>query len=226
VQWNDQILEIGELLRLEHTPVAVNYAVKLTTPQDAGKFLVCEGLLLASQGLSLDLSLDTLDCPTAARALGLGNLLKESQTQNLEATADQVDRLFCAEAEQPLQPFASVTPPLRLADHILIGPADRTPLCPDLILFICNAEQACRLIALDSFQTGVAPRLVMSGSTCHQAITYPFVTGELNLSLMDYVSRSVHGYLPQDLLVSVPYLRFEGIMSSLDLCTAGRLRAG
>jgi uncharacterized protein (DUF169 family) len=224
MEWNDQIIEIVELLRLEHTPVAVNYAVKLTTPQDSGKFLVCEGLLLASQGLSLDLSLETLDCPTAVRALGLGSRPPENQTRNPEEPVNQVDRLFCAEADRPLPQLTAVTPPLRLADHILIGPADRTALCPDLILFICNPEQACRLIALDSFQTGVAPRLVVSGSTCHQVITYPFVTGELNMSLMDYVSRNVHGYQPQDLLVSVPYPRFQGIMSSLDLCTAGRPR--
>ncbi len=64
----------------------------------------------------------------------------------------------------------------------------------------------------------------MSGSTCHQAVAYPIVTGELNVSLMDYTSRRIRGYKPEDLLASVPYHRFHGIMRSIEHCTAGRAR--
>lgn len=48
------------------------------------------------------------------------------------------------------------------------------------------------------------------------------VTGELNASLMDYTSRRIPGYGPEDLLVSVPHHRFHGVMRSIDHCTAGR----
>ena len=64
----------------------------------------------------------------------------------------------------------------------------------------------------------------MAGATCHQAIAYPVVTGELNVSLMDYTSRRIRGYKPEDLLVSIPYHRFLGVMRSIDHCTAGRAR--
>ena len=48
------------------------------------------------------------------------------------------------------------------------------------------------------------------------------VTGELNVSLMDYTSRRIRGYKPEDLLVSIPYHRFHGVMRSIEHCTAGR----
>jgi uncharacterized protein (DUF169 family) len=95
---------------------------------------------------------------------------------------------------------------------------------PDVVLFICNALQACRLVTLDSYDTGVPPRIEMSGATCHQAVAYPVVTGELNVSLMDYTSRKIRGYKPEELLVSIPYHRFHGVMRSIERCTAGRAK--
>jgi uncharacterized protein (DUF169 family) len=222
MQWQDQISDISSLLKLAHTPVAVSYAVKLTSTQELSHLMVCQALLLASRGQVLDLSMETLDCPTAVRALGLGDPQWERYLPSSQEHAEQIAQTFCeTAAQQHLEP-PQAPPPVRLADHILLAPVDRADTDPDLILFLCNAEQACRLVALDSYQTGVAPRLEMSGSICHQAITYPYVTGELNLSLLDYVSRSVHGYRPEDLLVSVPFTRFQGIAQSLDNSTAGR----
>jgi len=64
----------------------------------------------------------------------------------------------------------------------------------------------------------------MAGSTCHQAVAYPVVTGELNVSLMDFTSRHIRGYKAEDLLVSIPYHRFHGVIRSIDYCTAGRAK--
>ena len=97
-------------------------------------------------------------------------------------------------------------------------------LPPDIVVFICNAEQGCRLVTLDTYATGIPPRPVMSGATCYQAITYPVVSGELNVSLMDYTSRRIKGFKPSDLIVSIPYHRFHGVMRGIDGCTAGRAK--
>ncbi len=50
------------------------------------------------------------------------------------------------------------------------------------------------------------------------------VSGELNVSLMDYTSRRIRGYGVEDLLVAIPYHRFHGVMRSIDRCTAGRAK--
>ena len=41
---------------------------------------------------------------------------------------------------------------------------------------------------------------------------------------LDYASRKIKGYKPEDLLVSIPHHRFHGVMRSLDECTAGRAK--
>ena len=118
----------------------------------------------------------------------------------------------------------TAAPPLGLADHIVLAPIEKAEFRPDIVLFICNAEQACRLVSLDSYDTGIPPRIEMAGSTCHQAVAYPVVTGELNVSLMDYTSRHIRGYKAEDLLVSIPYHRFHGVIRSIDHCTAGQAK--
>jgi uncharacterized protein (DUF169 family) len=101
---------------------------------------------------------------------------------------------------------------------------DKAEFRPDFILFICNAEQACRLVTLDSYDTGIPPRIEMAGATCHQVEAYPVATGELNVSLWDYTSRHIRGYKPEELLASIPYHRFLGVIRSIDHCIAGRAK--
>ena len=115
-------------------------------------------------------------------------------------------------------------PPTGLADHVIFSPLEKAEFRPDIVLFICNAHQACRLVTLSTYDTGIPPRIEMLGSTCQQAVAYPVVSGELNVSLMDYTSRGIKGYKPEDLLVSIPYHLFPGVMRSIDHCTAGRAK--
>jgi uncharacterized protein (DUF169 family) len=61
----------------------------------------------------------------------------------------------------------------------------------------------------------------MAGSTCHIVIAYPLVTGEINVSLMDYASRKYQEYESSELFVTIPYDRIAGLMWSLDRCSAG-----
>jgi hypothetical protein len=63
---------------------------------------------------------------------------------------------------------------------------------------------------------------MMSGSTCYQAIAYPLVTGETNVSLMDYTTRRSPVYDSGDLLVTITYHRLHGVMRSIPFCAAGR----
>ncbi len=52
-------------------------------------------------------------------------------------------------------------------------------------------------------------------------IAYPLVSGELNISLLDYTSRKYQSYKPEELFVTIPYHKLPGVMESIDLCSAG-----
>jgi len=102
-----------------------------------------------------------------------------------------------------------------------LSPLEKAEIAPDLVVFLCNPEQACRLVTLATYPDGLPPKTEIVGSTCHMVIAYPLVSGELNISLLDYTSRKYQNYKPEELFVSIPYHRLPGLVGSIDVCSAG-----
>lgn len=224
MEWKNYAGQMRELLGLKGNPVAITYSMKSPSTSVDGKYRVCDAFLHARDGKVIDLTAATSACRGGTWHLGLGERPKGEGDKALKEFLVNGEKLFCSIAAFHRAQALSPAPPLGLADHVILSPLDRAEFHPDIILFICNAEQACRLVTLDLYDTGIPPRVEMSGSTCHQVVAYPVVTGELNVSLMDYTSRRIRGYKSEDLLVSIPYHRFLGVMRSIDHCTAGRAK--
>jgi len=223
-EWQDFAGEIGELLGLKGSPVAITYSMEPPPKSAGGKHRVCNAFLDARDGKVIDLTVSTSACSGGTWHLGLGERPKGEADKALKEFLVNGEKLYCSVATFHRAQALTTSPPLGLAEHVILSPMEKAEFRPDVVLFICNAEQACRLFTLDGYDTGIPPRLEMSGSTCHQAVAYPVVTGELNISLMDYTSRRIQGYTPEDLLVSIPYHRFHGVMRSIPHCTAGRAK--
>lgn len=223
-EWQNYAGEIRELLGLKGSPVAITYSVKPPSNSVGGEYRVCDAFLHARDGRVIDLTASTSACSGGTWHLGLGEPPKGEAYKALQEFLVNGEKLFCSIATFHRAMVLSTPPPSGLAEHIIFCPLEKAEFKPDVVLFICNAEQACRLVTLDGYETGIPPRLEMSGSTCHQAVAYPIVTGELNVSLMDYTSRRIRGYTAADLIVSVPYHRFHGVMRSIPHCTAGRAK--
>jgi len=224
MQWKDYAHQIRELLGLKGNAVAITYSMKPPSTSVDGKHRVCDAFLQARDDKIIDLTASTSACSGGTWHLGLGERPKGEADKALKEFLVDGEKLYCSIAAFHRAQALTVPPPLGLADHVILSPMDKAEFRPDVVLFICNAEQACRLVTLDSYATGVPPRTEMSGSTCHQTVGYPIVTGELNVSLMDYTSRRIRGYKPEDLFVSIPYHRFHGVMRSIEHCTAGRAK--
>ena len=169
----------------------------------------------------IDITADTSACPGGTWHLGLAERPGGEADRAVKEFLVDGEKIYCSIAAFHRGQALTAPPPLGLAEHVVLAPMSKAELRPDVVLFICNAEQGCRLVTLDGYDTGIPPRVEMSGATCHQAIAYPVVTGELNVSLMDYTSRRMPGLEAGDLLVSIPYHRFHGVMRSIDCCTAG-----
>ncbi len=224
MEWKNYAEQIGKLLGLKGNPVAITYSMKPPSASADGKFRVCNALLLARDGKVIDLTVSTSACTGGTWHLGLGERPKGEGDKALKEFLVDGEKLYCSIATFHRAQVLTAPPPLGLADHVVLSPMDKAEFRPDIVLFICNAVQACRLVTLDGYDTGIPPRIEMSGATCYQALAYPVVTGELNVSLMDYTSRRIRGYKPEDLLVSIPYHRFLGVMRSIEHCTAGRAK--
>jgi uncharacterized protein (DUF169 family) len=224
MDWKGYADEIGKLLGLKGSPVAVTYSMNPPSSSADGAYRVCDAFLHARDGEVVDLTVSTSGCPGGSFYLGLSEPLKGEEDKAVKEFLVAGEKIFCSVAAFHRMRSLTAPPPCGLADHVVLSPMNKAEFRPDMVLFVCDAHQACRLVTLDSYDTGIPPRTEMAGSTCHQAIAYPIVTGELNVSLMDYTSRKIPGYKPEDLLVSVPYHRFLGIMRSIDHCTAGRAK--
>ena len=222
MKWQDYASEIKEVLGLEGSPVAITYSMEPPSKAAKGKRRVCNAFIQARDGKVIDLTASTSACRGGTWHLGLCEPPKGEEDKDIKEFLVKGEKLFCSIAAFHRMQYLTAPPPLGLAEHVVLSPLDKAEFEPDLVLFICNALQACRLVTLDGYETGIPPKLEMCGSTCHQAVAYPVVTGELNVSLMDYTSRKIKGYKPEDLLVSIPYHRFHGVMRSLDGCAAGR----
>jgi uncharacterized protein (DUF169 family) len=224
VEWKEYASEITELLGLKGSPIAITYSMEPPSKAVARRCRVCDAFLQARDGKVIDLTAETSACPGGTWHLGLGEHPKGEADRALKEFLVHGEKLFCSIAAMHRSGALSTPPPFGLADHVVLSPLDKAEFRPDIILFICNAEQACRLVTLDIYDTGIPPKLEMIGATCQQAVAYPVVSGELNVSLMDYTSRHIRGYKPEELLVSIPYHRFLGVLRSIDGCTAGRAK--
>jgi len=224
MEWKDYAKEIKEVLKLKGSPVAITYSMSPPSKSAPGKYRACDAFLQTRDGRIIDLTAKTSACSGGTWHLGLGERPKGKQDKALKEFLVNGEKLYCSIAAFHRSQALTKPPPLGLAKHIIFSPLEKAEFRPDIVIFICTAEQACRLLTLDGYETGIPPKPEMSGSTCHQALAYPLVSGELNVSLMDYTSRRIQGYKPEDLIVSIPYHRFHGVMRSIEYCTAGRAK--
>jgi uncharacterized protein (DUF169 family) len=108
--------------------------------------------------------------------------------------------------------------------YFVLAPMEKAEFEPELVIFVCDAMAACRLLTLAIFPDGVMPRIKIGGPTCRMAITYPLVSGEVNLSFYDYTARKMCNLESDKLLITVPYAKIPSMVDSIDKCSAGRAK--
>ncbi len=219
--WNDHSKILKEVLGLKSSPISITYSMNPVSGAKEGKYWVCRALQEAAEGATINLSKENSSCHGGTWHLGLGPKPTGEMDKVLKKFLVEGEKLFCSIAAFHRGMTLTAQPPLGLADYVVLSPLEKAQLRPDLILFLCNAEQACRLITLATYESAISPRTELVGSACHMAITYPLVSGEVNVSFLDYTARKMKGYKPDELFVSVPYHRLSGIVESIPLCTAG-----
>jgi uncharacterized protein (DUF169 family) len=224
MQWNDYAGELKEILKLQGSPIAITYSMESARDPAPGKHRVCVAFLRARDGQVIDLTKESSSCRGGTWHLGLGDPPTGEEARGLKEFLVRGEKLYCSLATLQRGMSLTMQPPTGLADHVILSPLEKAESRPDIILFICNAHQACQLVTLNHYDTGLPAKIEMAGSTCHQAVAYPITSGQLNVSLMDYTSRRIGGYKTEDLLVSVPYHLIPGMMQSIDSCTAGRAK--
>lgn len=219
--WQEYSKRLKEVLGLKGSPIAVSYSMVPASGAKQGKYMVCQALPDARDGAIINLSKESCACPGGVWHLGLAPRPSGEMDKFLKKFLVEGEKLFCSIATFHRCIALTTQPPLGLSEYVVLSPLEKAEIAPDLVVFLCNPEQACRLITLATYPDGIPPKTEIVGSACHMAIAYPIVSGELNISFLDYTARKYQNYKPDELFVSIPYHKMPGLMDSIDLCSAG-----
>lgn len=210
--------KLKKVLKMENEPVGIKYTNEPPDEKEAGYYTVCGAIPGAAAGKTIVLSEETCACPGGIRHILLeeervsGEMLVEGE----KLWADVIAFHRSSEATKKI-----AEPPIGLGNNVVFYPLKEGICDPDIVILLVNAEQACRLVTLNQFWDGKQPSMEMRGSLCWSSVTYPLVSGNLNVSLGDTSARRMEDWDPNLLIVSIPKDDLDDILEAMDYSTAG-----
>jgi len=223
-EWQDYALILKDLLNLEFSPVAISCLKGLIPEGSSKKMRICKAILDVGKAETLQIDKKNNACFGASWHLGF-NQIKDPKTINMiKKFVVEGEKLFCSyqALDNLLSQMEEV--PDNSNSYFILSPLEKAEFTPQLVIFIVNAESACRLLTLITFFDGNMPKIKMGGPTCRMSVMYPLLMGEVNISFYDYTARKMCNVEKDKLLVTIPYKKIPKIIESIDKCSAGRAK--
>ncbi len=113
---------------------------------------------------------------------------------------------------------------------VVIKPLADFTVAPDVILVICQACQAMRLLQGEVWYSGKKPVLDMGAmqGVCSEATVTPYLSGEINLSVLCPSTRTLCQWQDGELAVGIPTEKFpaivEGVFATLEATESKKRR--
>jgi uncharacterized protein (DUF169 family) len=223
-EWQEYSRILKELLSLDYSPVAVG-RFKGAVPQAGNKKArVCRAILDAGRGEIVQIDKANNACFGASWHLGFHQIKDAKTLAMVRKFVVEGEKLFCSyEALDNL--MSQMEPPPDHSDTcFVLSPLEKAEIKPELVIFVVNAESACRLLTFVTFLDGNMPKIKIGGPTCRLSIIYPLLTGEVNISFYDYTARRMCNVEKDKLLVTIPYAKIPDIIASIEKCSAGKAK--
>jgi len=224
MEFKEQSELLKKVLGLKKEPLAITFTNEEISEGLYEKTSICKALKRAGEGDCFVIDAKVETCPGGSRYCGFTDFTEE-QKRRLQSFLTKGEKLTSTIVSFERMLKLTVQPPTGLADRLVICPLEKTTIRPDLVLFQCNPEQACRLIALDTYWDGISPQQQVIGALCHSSITYPVMTGCTNMTTGDWTARKQQGFEPDILFLSVPYERMHNLITAIPNCSAGDAKA-
>jgi len=219
--WQEYSRILKELLTLDYSPVALSCLSAGPSQPAAKKVRVCRGILEAGKGEVIELDKTNNACFGASWHLGFHNIKDPKIAGMVRKFVVEGEKLFCSyEAlDNLISQMGEV--PENCANRFVLAPLEKSEIEPQLVIFIANAEAACRILTLGIFGDGKMPEIKIGGPTCRMSIIYPLLSGEINISFYDYTARKLCNVEKDKLLISVPYKKIPRLIEGIAKCSAG-----
>ncbi|MDD5655298.1 MAG: DUF169 domain-containing protein [Candidatus Omnitrophica bacterium] len=222
-EWKGQVKKIKEVLGLELSPVAVaclkGPAAGSDTPDT--KVRMCRAILDAAAGRTVKISGKNNACFGAAWHLGFHKLDNPKVAALTRKFVVEGEKLFCSYEALDMLVSQMHEVPDNSGSFFVLSPMETADFIPQLAVFVCDADEASRLLTLAVFLDGKMPNIKIGGPTCRMVIMEPLLSAELNISFYDYTARKLCKVENDKLLVSMPYDKIPKIAAALDKCSAG-----
>ncbi len=220
-RWKEEVSVLVRVLGLENKPVAVTFTNEPVESGGREKISFCRALKRAADGESFVIEAGNSACPGGSWHCGLTKPPAGEGMRFIQDFLTRGEKLTHSIVSFHRMQALGSPPPTGLADRVLVGPVEGASLRPDLVVFLVNPEQACRLVTLDHYWDGIPLQVELTGALCHSAIAYPVVTGRTNVTFGDWTARRMQKY-PQDVVfVSLPYERMANLVAAVPKCSAG-----
>ena len=211
--------EFEDTLGLDSCLIGVKYSKESDPKGDTERKLApCEAIdAVRREKVVVNLSPENCNCIGGKYYLGLAPVPRE---QILRVVMD-VHKMFAS--EQLAQEFLdNVPPPRGRGNFVVMAPLSEMSGEPDLVLSICNAEQANRIVSLLMYsgQQPFAYNLVSAGCT---SLANSMITGEIDINFItDHARRRVPNFASYELIISMPFGKFKEGLANIPHAGAGR----
>lgn len=101
---------------------------------------------------------------------------------------------------------------------IVVLPFLECEMTPDVVILILNANQAMRIVQGYEYFTGKKPAIDLGAmqGICSEVTASPYITGELNVSVLCPSTRMLCKWSDEDMAVGIPYELFEMITEGIE----------
>jgi len=211
--------EFEDVLGLDSCLIGVRYSDQPDPKADTErKLAACEAVdVVRSERVAVNLSPETCNCIGGKYYLGLAPVPRE---QIIKVIMD-VHKMFAS--EQLAQKFLdNIPPPRGRGKFVVTAPLSEMSGEPDLVLSICDARQANKIISLLMY-SGQQPftyNLVSAGCT---SLANPLVTGEIDINFItDHARKRVPNFASYELIIAMPFSKFKEAVANIPHAGAGR----
>ena len=176
------------------------------------KMNYCVMVRLAMSGKALKATGDELACLAGARALGLKEIdCAHRSGQNGKRLGLYRDMATAKKARDAMS----------YCDHeavgVMVKPLDEFNQEPDVVLLVTNPYNVMRLVQAYSYHYGVRSHFKLSGNQaiCSESTAYPYLSNDINDSMLCIGTRHRAGWKDSELAVSLPFNRLSTIVDGL-----------
>ena len=223
-EWQDASSRLKDLLQLDYSPVAIRTVCEPLQESADKKVRICRAILDAGRGETVQVGRENNACFGASWHLGFQKINDPKTLGMIKRFVVEGEKLFCSyEALDTLIAQMDEVPD-HSSSHFVLSPLEKAESEADVVMFICDANAACRLLTLAIFPDGVMPNIKIGGPTCRLSIIYPLLTGEVNLSFYDYTSRKMCNVEKDKLIISLPYAKIPPMIEAIEKCSAGKAK--